>query len=402
MDERAFAELRGPVCQPAENSGLGPASFADASRWVATGRDRSEIKPILRRLGLSMTKISALTSLRYGKATPYFIPPTFHRRLRQGITPHLCQIVALSQITGYRFSDWMKIFGFDLTWILVLQLKLHRERTAIITPGAADAANNSGTSEWNWNGGKPKGRYLFAKIGRRDAVLYPGLVPGSIVRVDRSQRPPVHNNGSLDQRMWLVEHAAGLTCCHVKCVDPERIMLLPNCPPVSPWPLRLSQEARVLGLVDLVFQPRESVRFCPLTSRTTRDSLPSLPAENCSAPTLSRLLSISRSRAGLTLRAAHEMTRHVARLLGKRDYRISLGLLSDYEAINKIPRHVAKIISLSVVYGIDPYELVRAGGIQIDDSDKAPLSPNGQPKACLSQAQHSVSNGQAVLALVPV
>jgi hypothetical protein len=89
----------------------------------------------------------------------------------------------------------------------------------------------------------------------------------------------------------------------------------------------------------------------------------------------SRLLRVSRARTGLTLRAAHQMTIQVAQLLRNRDYSISLGLLSDYEAMNKLPRHIAKIMSLCIIYGIDFWEMMEAGGSQIDDSDKSHLFP---------------------------
>jgi hypothetical protein len=70
------------------------------------------------------------------------------------------------------------------------------------------------------------------------------------------------------------------------------------------------------------------------------------------------------------------MTMRIAKLLGNRQYGIALGLLSDYEATNRLPRHVAKIMSLCITYGIDPFELVGTGGIQIDDSGKTPLAPH--------------------------
>jgi hypothetical protein len=35
---------------------------------------------------------------------------------------------------------------------------------------------------------------------------------------------------------------------------------------------------------------------------------------------------------------------------------------------------VAKIMSLCIIYGIDPFELMRAGGVHVDESDKLPLA----------------------------
>jgi hypothetical protein len=40
-----------------------------------------------------------------------------------------------------------------------------------------------------------------------------------------------------------------------------------------------------------------------------------------------------------------------------------------------LPRHIAKIISLCIIYGIDFWELMEVCGIQIDDSEKGPLFP---------------------------
>jgi hypothetical protein len=89
--------------------------------------------------------------------------------------------------------------------------------------------------------------------------------------------------------------------------------------------------------------------------------------------TLSQLIRISRLRTGLTFREAHKTTVLIACLLQNKAFRISLGLLSDYEAVNKVPRHIEKIIALCVVYGIDPCELLTAAGITLRDSAKRPL-----------------------------
>jgi hypothetical protein len=48
-------------------------------------------------------------------------------------------------------------------------------------------------------------------------------------------------------------------------------------------------------------------------------------------------------------------------------------MLSDYEAMGRLPRHIAKILSLCVVYCMDVRELMESGGVLIDDSAKLPL-----------------------------
>jgi len=342
-----------------------------------------------------MSQVSALTGRHYGKRTPYFIPPTFLYRQRQGITPHICQIVALSRITGYRFADWMYVCGFDLKLILALQLKIHSERTAIITPDHAVAGCDSRLDAGVSRRQRSNGRYVFAKIGTRDAVVYPRLLPGTIVRADRSYSLQVLDDASAADRLWLVEYPGGLACCYLKRVDTEHVVLLPNRPPLSTWPLHLSREARILGLVDFELRPRDAARFEPIWG-PTKSALPPTARHGSGSMSFSQLLRVSRSRAGLTLRTAHEMTLRVATLLENRHYRIALGLLSDYEATDKLPRHIAKIMTLCIVYGIDPWELMEAAGLHIDDSDKAPLFPRDLQSAaqeCMTRAPKGGESG---------
>jgi hypothetical protein len=356
---------------PLETSPFRSAAFSeDETRKRGDQSRAKQIKRLLKRVGLTMGQVSALTSMQYGSKTPYFIPRSFLYKQKKGTTPHVCQMAALSQVTGYRFDDWMSLCGFDLKLILALQLKIHVERTAIVTPDRnfpACGRNSESSGQHNSNG-----RYLFAKIGRRDAVLYPKLVPGSIVRADRWFSPDTLDEALARDRIWLVQHPDGMTCCVVKRVDREHVYLLPNRPPLSPWPLRISKEARVLGLIDLEFRPREPVQFEPMSSPKESGFLP-LASHSDMNREFSMLLRASRLRAGLTFRAAHKMTLRIAGLLQNAEYSISVGLLSDYEAMNKLPRHIAKIVSLCVIYGLDPFVMMEAGGIYIDDSDKVSL-----------------------------
>ena len=85
------------------------------------------------------------------------------------------------------------------------------------------------------------------------------------------------------------------------------------------------------------------------------------------------LLRSARGRTGLTFRAAREVTEAIARILGDPDYAIGLGLLSDYEAMDRLPRHIAKIISLCIAYCLDIRQLLETAGVFVDDSDKVPL-----------------------------
>lgn len=319
-----------------------------------------------------MAQISAATSAAYGKKTAFFIPPTFLYKQRKGVTPHICQVISLSEVTGYRFRDWMRVCGYGLRMVLALQLEVHVERTVLITPDHSTAAAEYPLEFRSGGGRRVDQRYLFAKVGIRDAIGHPAIRPGSIVRANCAHLPMISPKGPATDALWLVEHPGGLACCQIRRVDETHVVLVPNRSPLPGWPLRIEKDVRILGLIDQELRPRD----VPAQAGYLSPKFEHRPdwQRRGRGINLSTLIIASRSRVGLTLRDAHEMTLAIARLLGNRDYGIALGQLSDYEASNKLPRHIAKIISLCVVYSIDPLDLIAAAGIQVDDSNKAPIA----------------------------
>src|SRR6202022_3236599 len=115
--------------------------------------------------------------------------------------------------------------------------------------------------------------------------------------------------------LWLVEYPGGLSCSRVRWIDHRHIVLSPSHPPWGNWPLRLPEEARILGLVDQqgwpgkLALPAARIRQLRLEPRCS----PSCGGERLK---LSDLLRLSRRRSGLTFRQAHRLTRAAAQLLG--------------------------------------------------------------------------------------
>jgi hypothetical protein len=348
------------------------------------------IKCVLQQSGGSITQLSDATRRRYGAASPYFIPPTFLYKLRSGVTPHLCQMVSLSEYTGYRFADCLSLCGFDLRQIPRLQMRLHNQRTVLITPledcfesfrplvfSAGDFSRGSFAFGKSIDWGCSR-RYRFAKIGAADARACATLLAGSIVRVDRFYTNPFrchdrfHTGVSIDSLLWLVEHPDGLTCSQVRWIDDRHIVLLPSREPWGCWPLRLHSEARILGLLDTDVHLVRSMHagFKAGTEKPEHERPWTYDATKLKLPDL---LQASRRRAGLTFRTAHRLTRSVAQILGDREYAVALGLLSDYETMHRLPRHIAKILSLCVAYCMDFRELLNAAGVFIDDSGQSPI-----------------------------
>jgi hypothetical protein len=386
--------------------GLSGIAFTGAVFRQAGGGERARVRSvahILRRSGYTIAQLSISTGRLYGDRSSHFIPPTFLYKLRSGVTPHICQIVALSQSTGYRFVDWMHILGFGLQQIPRLQVQLHAGRTTLITPIEFESpsfrpwlSSSNSTGFQAVRGGSrlsmrvrlgenlrtEDGRYCFAKIGQHDALISRKLFADMIVRVDRScRRPPDDcDSRSLQQLLWLVEHPGGLACSHLRWIGQDQVVLQPSRPPLGSLPLCLSREGRVLGLVvdlDPAATRLEPPQFRGRPMKWQHSFASSSPAPS-SPPasekvSFSALLRAARARTGLTFRAAHELTKAIARISGNPDYAIGLGPLSDYETMNRLPRHVAKIISLCIVYCIDIRQLLEAAGVYVDDSTKMPL-----------------------------
>lgn len=394
----ATAAVRGLFRTPRAGPSLRGIEFAedDPGRWVWQARAEN-VRNILYQSGHNIARLSAATRDRFGISSSYFIPPTFLYKLRIGITPHICQIAALSQSTGYSFVDWLRLFGFDPHQIPRLQMRLHTERTVLITPVESgrdfflpqvypghETFSNS-TSHCG------SSRYQFAKIGSRDAEICPKLSPGNIVRIDRLYGDRLYGDRlyvegcsiehpSTTDLLWLVALPGGLTCCQLRWIDHQHIVLLPNRAPWGCWPLRLPTEARVLGLVDTSGETRYTAAQCP----------------EVKIKTLPELLRISRGRTGLTFRSAHGLTRAIARIMGNPDYQIALGMLSDYEVMGKLPRHAAKILSLCILYCMDIWELLEAAGVYIDESARLPLPVPSQLQLSSPYVDGSAPRARAV------
>jgi len=154
----------------------------------------------------------------FGHASPYFLPHNLYYELKIGtFSPSLHQLFALSTISNYRMTDWLHIFGLDLEENARQQILLPSKRTVLLDPSLTDP------NRWvQWFRNKSndnavpavaplsqllkigpvvrqgsfmemdRRRFLYAKIGREDALAFLDLPPGSIVRVNPSpdREPP--------------------------------------------------------------------------------------------------------------------------------------------------------------------------------------------------------------------
>jgi hypothetical protein len=236
------------------------------------------IHAILASKGLTLYQVSQQTAKRYGRSSPFFLPHNLYYDVRRGaLTPSVFQVFSLSRTSGYRLSDWLRVVGIEIENIPRLQALMQRKRTAIIDIALTDAQDSV---EWFQSrltdslvpavapltqllepaglariaslaraGGK---KFIYAKIGTEDALAFPELLPGSIVRINPELIPDSFpaKDGAISDRIFLLEHSNGLYCCKVRRVRENVIVPAGTKLSYAQVELRLSSEAKILGVVD--------------------------------------------------------------------------------------------------------------------------------------------------------
>ena len=393
-----------------------------------TKADRAaRVRSILASKGLTLSQASQMSGSLYGRSSPYFLPHNLYYDLRIAtFGPSIYQILALSRITGYRFEDWLRVFGFDIEDITRLQVRLPSNRTILLDPALEDrnswvpwfrsrAGNyavppTAPLSQW-LDLSHPRRlhsfldvnrrSFLYVKIGQHDAFAFPDLLPGSIVRVNprstENHFPLPH--GSLSKQIFLVEHGTGLYCCRLRAIGDNRFMPVSAQLPYPETELQLPHEGGIRGVVDL--EIRSLVRLeAPHVPRQPANSSVREPFSQ--ATQLGHLLRDARTRMALSFRQASAISRQIADLLGDEQYFISGSSLSDYETRHDAPRHIQKIIALCSFYAVDLFTFLRTAGLALDEggSDWMPdhLLPRPLPPGLpRSESETGPSDGSGFL-----
>jgi hypothetical protein len=366
------------------------------------------VRSILETRRLTLHTVSQKSEAMFGHASPHVLPHNFYYELNVGtFSPSLHQIFALSKISDYRMADWLHVFGFDVEELPRLQIVLPTKRTTLLDSSLGDPyawvpwfrnkSSNTGTPaiaplsqllevgpavrqkslfEINKKG------FLYARIGRADALAFPDLVPGSIVRINPKLADDLPTEGRRpSSRIFLVEHAKGMYCCRLLPKGKNRILLVSAHLPYAQVELQLPREARILGAVDLEIRPlafgdRPEVAN-ELAKRWKPE--PMIPW----IARLSHFIRAARAKTGLSLREASALSRRIATLREDDRYFISASSLSDYEARDTIPRHFQKVVSLCLLYAMSFRTFLETVGIpeQKAGRDSIPdrLIPRLQP-----------------------
>lgn len=377
-----------------------PAAEPKAINAKAASISR-RLKAFLRSLDTTVYQISQATArLPFGKGTRAHIRDAFYAEIELGQPPDIHQLAALARLTGYRLVDWLALFGYHVDEILRLQLELHTEHTVLLPSTVYDplvvlpwirqldtrvdleriqplvkVIDAMGYAALGVLDRLNRRHFLYARVGRRDDMMRPRLATGSIVRVDPTRTTVAPVGGP--RSMYLVQHLGGLCCCYVELHDDQHVILLSDDGAPRVMRCRMGTEATILGAIDLELRPLQL-------------SLPNSSAPPCAerhhrhAPRLSDPMTectggagayarTARERIGLRFREAQRMTRRLVAHFDDKRYNVALGSLSDAETYDGLPRHISKIFSLCIAYGMDLWQYLRAGGVPVDELNGRPI-----------------------------
>lgn len=386
------------------------------------------VKTILGMKDLTLHQVSRRLAKLYGSSSHYLISHSLYQELRlEAFTPSLHQLCALSWISGYRLFDWLRVFGFSPGGALRIQVSRSSKRTILL-----DTSLDNGNVWIPWfqdvpssvssTGTVPLGQlvklsqprhlsslshtnmqgFLYAKVGRQDALAFPDLLPGSIVRVNpKISEGPL---GRTTEHIFLIEHSKGLSCCRVHWTGEKRIIPISKQLPYAHIELQIPDEARILGVADM-----EIRRLCNVEQPEVPRDLASRWAPepwDQRAGGLGGLLRRARGKMALSFREASVLSRKIADTLGDERYFAAPGTLSDYEARDTPPRHIHKVLALCLLYGVQFSSFLNAAGINGDELGKNAMpakllaAPEREDSLDAMRSTESLTNNPTVDSLV--
>ena len=378
---------------------------------TATVDFAERLQAILASKGLTLYQVSQKSESLYGRSSPYFLPHNLYYDLRSGtFSPSIYQLSVLSRVSGHRLRDWLRVFGFDLEDIPRLQVLLPSNRTVLLNSSLNDPNawiswldNKDGNTSsptiaplselLKFTHSRQLGSipeignqgFLYAKIGREDALAFPDLLPGSIVRANPNLGNDLilRKNGSASPQIFLVEHGKGLCCCRLRVMGDSIIMPVSTQLPYAQIEFQVPHEARLLGVVDLEIRPLLKPEQPDIPEELARHWKPGPLVPEAR---LGRLLRSSRSKMNLSLREASAMSGQIVGLLGDQRYFVSPSSLSDYEVLDTPPRHFHKSVTLCSLYGLEFHSFVKTIGIEPEE-----LGQESMPDHFMGRASPQVS-----------
>lgn len=360
-----------------------------------------KIRSLLAARGLSLADISRKSRPGPLDSPLHHIPHNlYHAIRRRQFTPSIYQIAALSHLSGYRFVDWLELFGLSLDNVPRFQALFSAVRTVeldartyhqtALVPWFPDVGTHSFSapvmplSSWLAAAKYPrmdsldlneKNAFRFVKIGSQDAFAFPDLLPGSIVRVKplATTRKQVSAGAKSVTSLQLIEHGRGLICSQIYRVTPNQVVLCSRQMPYAPAELQLGTQAILLGSADVEIRRIVNIER-PIVPRNLGGYWkaltlpPQLPRHN-----VGEFIRRARERSGLSFRETSKRTRHIANALRDSRYFCSAGSLSDFETRKSPPRHVQKLISICAANFASAADFLEAADVQLNGPPQLPI-----------------------------
>ena len=359
----------------------------------ASGILADRIRSLLADRGLSLADVArrSRSGDRYGPL--HHIPHNLYDAVRRRqFSPSAYQIEALSLLSGYRFVDWLQLFGFSLDSVLRFQVlfpalrtveldtSVYHSRAEIpafcdLAPGAFDAPLTP-LSRWlgptgflhaDTTPGHVDPAFRFVKIGSQDAFAFPDLLPGSIVRVN----PALKGQGTDSDRkprdgdFCLVEHGRGYVCSRTFPPDEKRILLCSKHLPYSCAELELGTQAKLVGTADMEFRRIVNSENPVVPKSLGGDWKPTALPAILPPGNVGEFLRRARRRSGLSFREASKRTQVIASALEDQRYFCAPGSLSDCETRKTTSRHIHKLISICAVFSASVRGCLEAAGVSL-------------------------------------
>ncbi|HEY3616544.1 MAG TPA: hypothetical protein VGK96_06995 [Candidatus Sulfotelmatobacter sp.] len=214
---------------------------------------------------------------------------------------------------------------------------------------------------------------MYAQIGSEDALSFPELLSGSIVRVNPELTGEALKQVTAERssKLFLIRHDRGLNCCHLRLAGRGRIATISSQLPYARMEFKVPDEARIVGVADLeirnLLSPRQPLVAKSLAKRWKPDLLSAKPSQ------LGPLLRWARLEMGLSFRAAASKSREIAEAMDDERYFTASGSLSDYETFNTPPRHFHKVITFCVIYSLRLNEIFQVLGLSLEEPGREPI-----------------------------
>jgi hypothetical protein len=356
----------------------------------------SRIRSILDARGLALAEAARRSRSLFREDHRFHVPPNLYHLLEhRDFSPSIHQVFALSRLSDFRLVDWLAVFGLVLDDIPRLQAVLPARRTTLIDANVYDERSwmlafeeivsvtspeslaplgervRLGVPRRHSDARPgPRSRFLYAKVGCRDAFAFPDLLPGSIVRAVRFgesfRNIPIGRQGAF----FLIEHAGGVVCSRLHLADRARIVLSPTHLSFAQVELRLGKEARILGAVDFELRPTAFLGAATVPRNLHRFWTPEPLIDLAAKSSFQHFLRRARLRSGLTFREAADKSVWIARSLESEEFLLAAGSLSEYESKSALPRDIHKWFSLATVYSLDAWESLSAAGFELSETGK--------------------------------